>query len=91
TILHTSDAQGGFLKGGHISSLQGATARPKSQLDELKERNQKHVDEIALALIRGEFEVRSATVTNHMYGIDTTKMNVVTHGGLHEVEITIKG
>lgn len=76
-------------RGCHAPVTEGI--RPKSHLDEVKDLNQKHIEEIALALIRGKFEIRSATVTNHMYGIDTTKMNVVTHGGLHEVEITIKG
>ncbi|MGG3644621.1 hypothetical protein [Bacillus wiedmannii] len=88
--MHTRDTQGGIFTGGHISSLQGATARPKSHLDEVKDKNQKRIDEISLALIRGEFEVRSATVTNHLYGLDETKLNVTTHGGRNEVEITIK-
>ncbi|MEC3420816.1 hypothetical protein P4159_05960 [Bacillus thuringiensis] len=86
--MYTSD---GIFTGRHISSLQGATSRPKSHLDEVKDKNQKRIDEISLALIRGEFEVRSAMVTNHLYGLDETKLKITTHGGRNEVEITIKG
>ncbi len=90
--MHTSNLGGRISFGGeHAPNMQGATARPKSHLDEVKDKNQKHIDEISLALIRGEFEVRSAMVSNHLYGLDETKLKITTHGGRNEVEITIKG
>lgn len=84
-ISVTSDS----IRGCHVPRTEGA--RPKSHLDEVKDRNQKNIDEISLALIRGEFEIRSAMVTNHLYGLDETKLKITTHGGRNEVEITIKG
>ncbi|PGZ29525.1 hypothetical protein COE50_22180 [Bacillus anthracis] len=87
--MHTSKQQGGIFTGGHISSMQGASARPKSRLERFKDENKEHVDKISLELIRGNYEVRETEVSVGMFE-DQTKMKVLV-GGRYEVAITIKG